>query len=143
RLAAADPDRLLVDEAGGPRLTVGEAADQVDRWAAAIADRAGPGEVVVVATPNGYEQLLLCLAASRAGCVPAPVNDRMRPEEIAHVVADAEAALVVRAVGDLPIGPPLGPARPAGAGDVAAVFYTSGTTGRPKGAELTHHGILG
>ncbi len=143
RLAAADSDRLLVDEDGGPRLTVGEAAEQVDRWAAAVAERAEPGEVVVVATLNGYEQLLLCLAASRAGCVPAPVNDRMRPEEVDHVVADAGASLVLRSPADLPVGPPLGAAHPARAGDVAAVFYTSGTTGRPKGAELTHHGILG
>jgi len=143
RLAAAGPGRLLVDERDGPRLTVGEAADRVDRWAAAVAARARPGEVVVVATPNGYEQVLLALAASRAGCVPAPVNDRMRDDEIAHVVADAGASLVLRSVADLPPGPPLGRAHPAGPTDVGAVFYTSGTTGRPKGAELTHRGILG
>jgi long-chain acyl-CoA synthetase len=143
RLAHAAPDTVLVDEVDGERLTVGEAAARVDRWAAALRARADPGEVVVVATPNGYGQLLLCLAASRAGCIPAPVNDRMRDDEIAHVVADAQASVVLRSADDLDEGPPHGPAHPAAAGDVAAVFYTSGTTGRPKGAELTHRGLLG
>ena len=143
RLAAADPDRVLVDEVGGPRRTLAEAADVVDRWAAAVAQRTDPGQVVVVATPNGYDQLLLCLAASRAGAVPAPVNDTMREAEVDHVVADAEAALVVRAAEDLPTDEALGRCHPASSGDVAAVFYTSGTTGKPKGAELTHRGILG
>ncbi len=143
RLAAADPDRILVDEVEGPRRTLGEAAAQVDGWAAAVAERVEPGEVVVVATPNGYDQLLLCLAASRAGAVPAPVNDRLRPEELDHVVADAAAALVVRSADDLPADVPLGRAHPCDPGDVGAVFYTSGTTGHPKGAELTHRGILG
>ena len=102
-----------------------------------------PGEVVVVATPNGYEQLLLCLAASRAGALPAPVNALMRPDEIAHVESDSDAALTLQAVSDLP------PARgaratpsPAEPDDVAALFYTSGTTGKPKGVELTHKGLL-
>lgn len=143
RLASAAPDVVLVDEAGGPRLTVGEAATRVDRWAGALRERAEPGEVVVVATPNGYDQLLLCLAASRAGLLPAPVNDRMRPDEVEHVVADAGARVVLRSADEVPEARALGAAHPAEAGDVGAVFYTSGTTGRPKGAELTHRGILG
>src|SRR5882724_398379 len=75
RLRAAQP---LVDEAGGGMCTtVGEAADRVARWAGGVAALVEPGEVVVIAGPNGYEQLLLCLAVSRAGALPAPVNDRM------------------------------------------------------------------
>ncbi|WCO67443.1 AMP-binding protein [Iamia majanohamensis] len=143
RLAEADPDRVLVDEVDGARRTVGEAAALVDGWAGAVAERVAPGGMVVVATPNGYDQLLLCLAASRAGAVPAPVNDRLRPAELEHIVDDADAALVVRSPDELPTDSPLGTAHPADAGDVGAVFYTSGTTGRPKGAELTHRGILG
>lgn len=143
RLADADPDRVLVDEVGGARLTMAEAADRVDRWAAAIAARVDRGAVVVVATPNGYDQLLLCLAASRAGCTPAPINDRMRDDEVAHVVSDADAALVLRSVDELTVVGGLGRARPVAPNETAALFYTSGTTGRPKGAELTHRGILG
>ncbi len=143
RLAAADPGRVLVDELGGATRTLREAADLVDCWAAAVADQVAPTQVVVVATPNGYDQLLLCLAVSRAGGIPAPVNDRLKPEEVDHVVADAGAVLVLRNADELARDRPLGACHPAEPTDVGAVFYTSGTTGRPKGAELTHRGILG
>ena len=69
------------------------------RWAGGIASQVEPGAVVVVATANGYEQLLLCCAAARAGALPAPVNDQMRPEEVAHVVDDSGATLVLRSAG--------------------------------------------
>jgi len=145
RLGAADPDRVLVTEVGGEARTLAEAARLVDRWAAGVSVRTSPGDVVVVATANGYDQLLLCLAASRAGCVPAPVNDNMRSEEVDHVVADAGATLVVRHADELETAThdALGPAHPTDPSAVGAVFYTSGTTGKPKGAELTHRGVLG
>src|SRR4051812_48491289 len=97
RLAEVRGSTDLVEEAdGGLTLTIAEAAHLVDRWAGAIATKVRPGQVVVVATPNGYEQLLLCLAASRAGAIPAPVNALMRPDEIAHVERDSDAALTIR-----------------------------------------------
>jgi long-chain acyl-CoA synthetase len=143
RLADVRGATDLVEEAGaGLTLTIAEAALLVDRWAGGIAARVQPGEVVVVATPNGYEQLLLCLAASRAGAIPAPVNALMRPDEIAHVESDSDAVLTLRTASDLPAAAPLGRAVPAEPGDVAALFYTSGTTGKPKGVELTHKGLL-
>jgi acyl-CoA synthetase (AMP-forming)/AMP-acid ligase II len=143
RLAEVRGSTDLVEEAdGGLTLTIAEAAHLVDRWAGRIAVGVEPGEVVVVATPNGYEQLLLCLAASRAGAVPAPVNALMRPDEIAHVESDSGAALTIHAVSDLPPAQALGHAVPAEPDDVAALFYTSGTTGKPKGVELTHKGLL-
>lgn len=143
RLAESDPERMLVDEVDGPAYAVRQAADRVARWAGGIASVTAPGDVVVVATANGYDQLLLCAAASRAGCPPAPVNDRMRTDEIDHVVADAEAGLVLRSVDDVPDAAPLREAHPAGPGEVGAIFYTSGTTGEPKGAELTHRALVG
>src|SRR5688500_11745058 len=86
RLARLHGNRRLVEEAeGGLRVTYAQAAKRVRRWSGAIARRTQPGDVVVIATPNGYEQLLLCFAAARAGAIPAPVNDHMRKEEIEHV----------------------------------------------------------
>jgi acyl-CoA synthetase (AMP-forming)/AMP-acid ligase II len=144
RLAEVRGHTDLVEEAdGGLTLTIAEAAHLVDRWAGAIAKRAKPGQVVIVATPNGYEQLLLCLAASRAGAIPAPVNSLMRPDEISHVEQDSDSVLTIRTASDLPEADALGRAHPAEPGDVAALFYTSGTTGKPKGVELTHKSLLG
>ena len=82
-----------------------------------------------------------CSASPRPGParVPVPVNAQMRPDEIDHVVADSGAALVLRSGRRgrrrRAARPTPSPAEPD---DVAALFYTSGTTGKPKGVELTH-----
>jgi acyl-CoA synthetase (AMP-forming)/AMP-acid ligase II len=144
RLEKVHGDRTLVTEAdGGLALTYAQAAKRVRRWAGGIAAVTKPGDVVVIATPNGYEQLLLCFAASRAGCIPAPVNDHMRKEEIAHVVRDSGAVLTIKTAASVDGREPLAEAHPAAVGDVAALFYTSGTTGKPKGAALTHKALVG
>jgi long-chain acyl-CoA synthetase len=143
RLAAIHGDRRLVSQPGRPDLTFRQAAKRVARWAGGVAERVEPGDVVVVATPNGYEQLLLCLAVARAGAIPAPVNDAMRPDEIDHVVADSGAAFVLRSPQQVDGAAPMREAVGAAGSDVAALFYTSGTTGHPKGAALTHDALLG
>ncbi len=144
RLAAIHGSATAVHEAdSGFTATFAEAADLVDRWAGAIADRTEPGDRVVVATGNGYRQFLLTLAAARAGRRPAPVNDHMTKAEIAHVEKDSGASLVIRDPDELGEGRHHGPAAAADPRDVAALFYTSGTTGKPKGAELTSHGLIG
>lgn len=143
RLAGVRPDMVLVEESGGLRLTVSEAADRVERMAGAIAKQVGAGDRVVVATPNGYDQLLLCLAASRAGALAVPVNPHMTPSEVDHVIEDSGAALVIRNSREMLKGDArLTKAEEVDPGDVAAIFYTSGTTGRPKGVRLTHRAIL-
>lgn len=135
--------RLVEDLDDGLALTYAQAAKRIRRWSGGIAARTKPGDVVVVNAPNGYEQLLLCLAAARAGTLPAPVNDQMRREEVAHVVEDSGAALVLRSATEVDDAEPLADAHRADPGDVAALFYTSGTTGRPKGAALTHRALVG
>jgi long-chain acyl-CoA synthetase len=124
-------------------------------WADGIATATEPGEVVVVATANGYEQLLLCLAACRAGAVAAPLNSQMGAAEVDAIVADASARLVLRSADDVPASTRAGARAGAANGvhgearrsprpdDLAALFYTSGTTGRPKGVEQTHRALLG
>lgn len=144
RLEKVHGDRQLVTEAeGGLDLTYEQAARRVRRWAGGIAAKTQPGDVVVVATPNGYEQLLLCCAASRAGALPAPVNHQMRKDEVAHVVKDSGASLVLKSAVAVDDAQPLPDAHRAGPDDVAALFYTSGTTGKPKGAALTHRALVG
>jgi acyl-CoA synthetase (AMP-forming)/AMP-acid ligase II len=144
RLAKVHGRRRLVEEAGdGLLLTYPQASKRVNRWAGGIAGRIERGDRVVVATPNGYEMLLLCLAASRAGGIPVPVNPQMRPDEVRHVIDDSAASLVIRAASAVDGAEPLADACPVESNDVAALFYTSGTTGKPKGVELTHRSLVG
>ncbi|MDE0802024.1 MAG: AMP-binding protein [Acidimicrobiales bacterium] len=149
RLAAIHGHRPLVEEHRGRgtddglSLTHRQAAKRIARWAGGVAAKTTPGDVVVVATPNGYQQLLLCLAVARAGAIPAPVNDAMRAEEIDHVVADSGATFVLRSAHEVDGHEPLAKSVSAAGHDVAALFYTSGTTGKPKGAALTHDALVG
>jgi long-chain acyl-CoA synthetase len=143
RLAEHNGDHRLVEEADdGLRLTYAQAAKRVRRWAGGIAARIEVGDRVVVATANTYEMLLLCLAASRAGGIPVPVNPQLTKAEFDHVVANSQAALVLRGAAAVDDGEPLATAVPADVADVAALFYTSGTTGQPKGVEVSHRALL-
>lgn len=145
-LAQLNGDRRMVEEHGsGLSLTYREGADRVAEYAAGIAAKAQPGDRVVIAAPNGYEFFLLCLAASRAGAVAVPVNPQMTDKEVDYVIGDSGAELVIRGADDVRGAGRLEQAvePPGGAGDTAAIFYTSGTTGKPKGAELSHRALLG
>lgn len=135
-LAAIHGERRLVTQADGTTRTYRQAATLVAQWSAAIT----PGTTVVVALPNGYDQFLACIAVARAAAIPVPVNDRMSVEEIDHIVADSGADRIVHA-GEQLEGHDAVDARPPG--DVAAIFYTSGTTGWPKGARLSHRALVG
>lgn len=143
-LAAIHGDRRLVLEpATGRQLTYRQAAELVASWSAGIAQRTDPGDRVVVAVPNGYDQFLMCLAVARAGALPVPVNAQMRASEVDHVEADSQASLRISSVSDLSGLAEAIDAAPAAPSDVGALFYTSGTTGSPKGAVLTHRALVG
>jgi len=142
RLAKANGDAPLIEEAdSGLKLTFDEAADRVARMAGGIREKIQPGESVVVNAPNGYEFFLICMAIIRAGGVAVPVNPQMRDEEIAYVKDDSGASLTVQSCDEV-MGEPVDAAE-ADPDDVAGVFYTSGTTGKPKGAKLSHKALLG
>lgn len=151
QLAEVHGDTTFVTEELEPGLTRTlshlDAAAMVERWSVAVAARSPAGQPVVVATPNGIDQFLICLAVARAGGLPAPVNPQMTTAEVDHVIADSGATLVIRSASELDSGKgsrsaPTTAAQPEPR-DVAALFYTSGTTGRPKGAELTHTALVG
>jgi len=142
-LADVHGGRRLVSDAEGQSLTYQQAAKRVARWAGGIAAATEPGDRVVLHTTNNYELFLLVLATARAGRIAVPVNPQMRRDEIAHVVADSGAALVVRSVHQIDGADPITEPAAADLDDIAALFYTSGTTGQPKGAELTHRALVG
>jgi long-chain acyl-CoA synthetase len=135
--------------AGGRRLTWGELDAVVDRAAAGYAGLGlQPGSRVAVALPNGPDWLAAVLGALRAGMTAVPVNTAYTDPELEHVLTDSSAALLVSATDRPPLagvrvcaGPPAadGPAPEAPDDPSALSFlcYTSGTTGRPRGAMLT------
>jgi acyl-CoA synthetase (AMP-forming)/AMP-acid ligase II len=144
RLAGIHGDRRMVAEpTSGRELSYRQGAELVSQWSAGVAGRVARGDRVVVALPGGYDQFLACLAVARAGALPVPVNAQMSPAEVRHVESDARAAVTLRSVADLASTVRSIDAVAAEPGDVAALFYTSGTTGRPKGAMLTHRALVG
>ncbi|MDA8193079.1 MAG: o-succinylbenzoate--CoA ligase [Thermaerobacter sp.] len=110
-----------------------------------------PGDRVALRLPAGANAIRLTLASIRIGAVIVPVNLRLSEEELEAILMDADPALVVGSDGGrtsssrsiIPMAEFLA-TKPAAVvpGDpdpdrVAALVYTSGTTGRPKGVELT------
>ncbi len=136
------PDGEALVELGGRRLTYGELWDAAARVAGGL--RAGglrPGDRVAVRYPAGVNWVLAFWGTLMAGGIVVAVNTRWAPPEVEFALADSGAAVDLPAGASLPDGEPAGPAG-AGADDVAAIFYTSGTTGRPKGVPVTHSAFL-
>ena len=154
-LTGAADARALADRAGS--MTYVEAEAAVGALAGALAARGlEPGARVASWLPKTRAACLLPLAAARAELVHVPVNPALKRAQVAHILADSGAALLVTqpargatlAPGDVacPIVdaaelPMTGPGLPRSDADphaLAALLYTSGSTGRPKGVMLSH-----
>ena len=136
------PDDEALIEVDGPRLTFRQVWEEAARVAGGLA-RAGirPGDRVSVELPNGVDWCLAFLGVQLAGAIAVPVNTRFGPAERDHVVGDADVRYRILAGTPLPRGP-MRVHEGHEACDVAAIFYTSGTTGSPKGASTTHENLL-
>jgi long-chain acyl-CoA synthetase len=125
-----------------------------------------PGDHVALMVPNVPEFTLAYFGVLYAGCTVVPLNVLLSAPEVAYHLRDSESKLliahplfgkpaaegageagvaVVEADSDLPqmaaSEPVDSPYRTSG-DDTAVILYTSGTTGKPKGAELTHSNLL-
>ena len=139
---------------GERRLTWAEVDALVDRAAAGYAGRGlAAGERVAVQLRNGVDWVVAVMGALRAGLVVVPVNTAYTDPEVTHLLTDSGARLLVvgtdRAeLAGVPVsvGPPAAdgpaPADPDDPDALALLAYTSGTTGRPRGAMLTHAALL-
>ena len=162
-----DPDRPLLHGswgAGGTRW-VGrrEFLDHTVRLAGRLlAAGVEAGDRVLVSGPSSVDLAAVHVACLRAGLVVVPVNGGYREAELAHLVGDcapraalvdhdgwadllarlAPDLLVADTAVDLPDGDPGDRLDRATPGDPALLGYTSGTTGRPKGAVLTQANLL-
>lgn len=142
-------------------------AEIVARRAGALSAAHGvrPGDRVVLIAENCPEYLELLFAIWHVGGVAVPMSSRLHPREAADLIDDAAASLCFTTAGIAgPLAPllpsatrmlvigepdeqataggePIEPA-PRTALDDAWIFYTSGTTGRAKGARLSHGNLL-
>jgi malonyl-CoA/methylmalonyl-CoA synthetase len=152
---------LDLGPAGGRLRTLrfGEIELRSNRTARALAARGvRTGDRLAVQLPNGSEFLELFIACLKLGALFVPVNVLYREREVGHILADSEpVALVTTRDASSPAAASgasvwdvaalsaeadaASPSRPESAldgGSPAAIVYTSGTTGRAKGAVLTH-----
>lgn len=160
--AARHQARTALYHGTAPVLTFGELEDRARRIGTFVGRQSGPASRIVILAENcpEYVELLFGIWAAGAGAVP--LNAKLHAREVAQILEDAEPALVF-------VSPTLAPAvdgaacpvveigsaawralqeeAPCDSVDVdpdalAWLFYTSGTTGRSKGAMLSHGNLL-
>jgi acyl-CoA synthetase (AMP-forming)/AMP-acid ligase II len=161
--AARHGERGAVFSGERQLCTWAELRERALRLAASIRQQTGPGARIAIASENRPEIIELMFATWAAECVVVPVNFKLHPREMAEILDDAGVAQVfasakigtaLSAATSVPIevlssdaySSRLG-AAPAGlpSTDPAALawlFYTSGTTGRSKGAMLSHRNLM-
>lgn len=170
--AAAKPGAPFIETPSGRNWTYGDMLAQSGQIAGALVKLGvQPGDRVAVQVEKSPEALMLYLGCVRAGAVYLPLNSAYTLAELDYFIGDAEPRLVVvtskNRDGILPVAEKHG-ARvetldddgqasiltladhespnfadvERGPGDLAAILYTSGTTGRSKGAMLTHANLL-
>ena len=137
-----DPQGEAVVELDGPRLSYEQLWDRSARVAGGLrAAGVTRGDRVAIRLGNGVDWVLAFFGTLLAGAVAVPVNTRFTDAETQYVVDDSGASYVLVPGAALPEGEPhveQGLQRQ----DLAAIFYTSGTTGFPKGAMTSHENFL-
>ncbi|GLS30619.1 malonyl-CoA/methylmalonyl-CoA synthetase [Mesorhizobium albiziae] len=170
--AAAKPDARFVESPDGRCWSYSDMLGASARIAGALEKLSvRPGDRVAVQAEKSPEVLMLYIACLRAGAVYLPLNTAYTLAELDYFISDAEPRLVVvspaarETVGELAgrygahvetldasgsgslmdlasDQPPDFTDAECGPDDLAAILYTSGTTGRSKGAMLTHDNLL-
>ena len=166
----ASPERTSVIDHDGGRITFAGFARAVDDAVDCLSDRGvRGGDRVLIVAENSLALLSFLFAASRLDAWAIPVNARMTAAEIDRIKAHAEPLLAVfthepsapaaahaqryhatesgaRGFGAVMLAGPFSgdpePVFAAGEDQVAALIYTTGTTGDPKGVMLTHGNLL-
>ncbi|UYM03603.1 long-chain-fatty-acid--CoA ligase [Solicola gregarius] len=161
--ARRTPDRTALVE-GGLRLDYATLWEDARRCAAALAERGvQAGSRVALLAPNVADFVRAYYGIIAAGGVVVPVPTLLNSDEAAYILGHAGAGIVLHdasfasvataaaeavgieavAVEGLGAGrDPVAAPTARDADDTAVIFYTSGTTGRPKGARLTHLNLV-
>jgi len=161
--ASRYPDRGAVFEGKRCLCTWRELRDRALRLATSVRQTGGPGARIVIASENRPEIVELMFAIWAAECVVVPINCQLHPREMAQILGDAGASQVfaspkiapqLASVADFPIETvgaetysqrlAAEPSTPpfTDPSTLAWLFYTSGTTGRSKGAMLSHRSLM-
>ncbi|NNE96403.1 MAG: AMP-binding protein [Acidimicrobiales bacterium] len=160
RTAVGEPGRVLFHLEDGSHLTYGTMADRSAQFAHALMDhRVERGDRLVVQIDKSADAVALWLACLRSGVMFVPLNTAYTDAEVDGFVADADTphlvttpargrGLTLGIKGDGSLGVAansqsldhsVADVKPD---DPAAMLFTSGTTGRSKGAVITHRGLL-
>jgi malonyl-CoA/methylmalonyl-CoA synthetase len=143
-------------------LTFGEIDTRAGRMLHALLRRGvRRGDRICVQLHNGIDFIDIFLASTRLGAILVPINTLYRKREVSHIVRDAQPSLVVAAAADLDVFPRATPLLSSEAiaeeaaqldpepiplrlpgKEPAVIVYTSGTTGKAKGALLTHDNLM-
>ena len=166
-----EPSRLAIETADNKRITYGDLIAMAGRMANVLVDRGVQvGDRVAAQTEKSVSGLVLYLATVRAGAVYLPLNTAYTLNELDYFMSDAEPSLIVcdpskaeglRAIA-AKVNATIETLGADGKGsftdaaktmspdfatvhrdndDLAAILYTSGTTGRSKGAMLSHDNL--
>ncbi|HUH70925.1 MAG TPA: FadD3 family acyl-CoA ligase [Mycobacterium sp.] len=146
---------------GPQRFTFAQVIERIRCAAGVFADLGvGKGEPVAIWAPNSAEWIIAAFGLLTAGGVLVPVNTRFKTEEAGDIIVSSGAKAVLVQKGFLgqdytaPAGIPVidlksdflsggSPFERAVSGtDISDIIFTSGTTGRPKGAMMNHHQTL-
>jgi malonyl-CoA/methylmalonyl-CoA synthetase len=166
-----DPSRLAIETLDGQRISYGDLIARAGQMANVLLERGvKPGDRVAAQTEKSVPGLVLYLATVRAGAVYLPLNTAYTLNELDYFIGDSEPSLVAcdpaKAAGIAAIAAKVGAkVETLGADgkgsltdaaakadsafttvaraddDLAAILYTSGTTGRSKGAMLSHDNL--
>ena len=137
-----DASATAVLEVSGPSLSYGELWHESMTVAGGLRDAGVErGDRVAIRLGNGIDWVLAFFGCQMLGAVVVPVNTRFTEQEVAYVVEDSGASFTFEPGQPLPQGEPVA-VDDLGPDDLAAIFYTSGTTGFPKGAMTSHGNFL-
>ncbi|GLS46682.1 AMP-binding protein [Methylobacterium brachythecii] len=159
---ACAPGRVAIVD-GEHELTYGALRERVAALAARMRSLGvEAGDRVAILLPKSIGECVAIFAASAAGAVFVPIHPSLRPRQVRHIVEDCGARLLVTdaahhaaldgvlddlfglglLLGDDEIAASSDAARQAPPADLAAILYTSGSTGMPKGVMLSHDNLI-
>jgi len=173
RVGIAPEKHFLFSEADGRRFTFAQFDDAVNRASRMLkSNGVSQGDVVSLLMPNSVEYIIAYFACWKLGAIAGPVNSLLKADEVAFVISDSDAKVLLVHSDFLPTiysishGLPdlraviefddeatatnglsaetiaIGEETDVNLDSEAIIIYTSGTTGKPKGCLLTHGNLI-